>query len=109
MKRPFHKPFSFIMSNNKHRYQPSVAVSGNLEGKIQSVDDVLSSHEKEIYPSSSLDENNIEFEFQTDLNCYVDLRQSFLALKLQFDRGRGFNHDKSKENRRAEGRVCCFH
>ena len=69
------------MSNNNFRYQPFVAVSGNLVGKVPIVDDVLSSHEQEIYPTTSLDENCIEFDFQTDRNYYVDLRQSFLALE----------------------------
>ena len=60
------------------RYQPFLAVSVNLGGKIPVVDDVLSSHEKEIYPSTSLNENCIEFEFQTDRSFYVDLRQTCL-------------------------------
>ena len=78
------------MSNNNFRYQPFVALSGNLGGKVPIVDDVLSSHEQEIYQTTSLDENCIEFEFQTDRNYYVDLRQSFLALKLNFVKGRGY-------------------
>ena len=71
------------------RYQPFLAVSGNLGGKVQVVDDVLSSHEQEIYPTTSLDENCIEFEFQTDRYYYVDLRLTYLALKLKLVRGRG--------------------
>ena len=63
--------------SNIFRYPPFVAVSGNLGGKVQIVDDVLSSHEQEVSPTTSLDENFIEFEFQTDRNYYVDLRQSF--------------------------------
>ena len=77
MKRRFYKHFSLIMSNNNFRYQSFVAVSGNLGGNIPIVDDRLSSHEQEIYANTSLDENCIEFEFQTDRNCYVDLRQFF--------------------------------
>ena len=65
------------MSNNNSRYQPFVAVSGNLGGKVPIVDDPLSSHEQEIYPTTSLDENCLEFEIQTDHNNYVDLRQFF--------------------------------
>ena len=65
------------MSNNNFRYQPLVAVSGNLGEKVPIVDDVPSSHEDEIYPATSLDKNCIEFEFQTDRNYYVDLRQLF--------------------------------
>ena len=48
------------MSSN-FRYQPFVAVSGNIEGMVPVVDDVLSSHKQEIYPTTSLDENCIEF------------------------------------------------
>ena len=66
------------MSNN-FRYQPFVAVSGNVGGKVTIVDDVPSSHEQKIYPTTLLDESCIEFEFQTDRNFDVDLRQSFLA------------------------------
>ena len=85
------------MSNNNFRYQPFVAVSGNLGGKVPIVDDVLSSHEQEIYPSTSLDENCIEFEFQTDRNYYVDL---FLALKLKFVKGRGYDTYESIEKKK---------
>ena len=88
------------MSNNNFRYQPFVAVSGNLGGKVPIVDDVLSSLEQEIYPTTSLDENCIEFEFQTDRNYYVDLRQSFLALKLKFVKGRGYDTYESKEKKK---------
>ena len=70
---------------------------GNLGGKVPTVDDVLSSHEQEIYPTTSLDEKCIEFEFQTDRNYYVDLRESFLALKLKFFERRGYDTYESKE------------
>ena len=88
------------MSNNNFRNQPFVAVSGNLGGKIPIVDDVLSSYEQEIYPTTSLDENCIEFEFQTDRYFYVDLRQSFLALKLKFVKGRGYDTYESQEKKK---------
>ena len=61
------------------------------------VDDVLFSHEHEIYPTKSIDENCIELEFQWDRNYYVDLRQSFLALKLKFVKRRGYDTYESKE------------
>ena len=88
------------MSNNNFRYQPFVAVSGTLGGKVPNVDEVLSSHEQEIYPNTSLDENCMEFEFQTDRSYYVDLRQSFLALKLKFVKGRGYDTYDSKEKKK---------
>ena len=84
------------MSSN-FRYQLFVAVSGNLGGKVPVVDDILSSYEQEIYPTTSFDENCIEFEFQTDRNYYVDLRQTYLTLKLKLVRGRGYETYNSKE------------
>ena len=88
------------MSNNNFRYQRFVAVCGNLGGKVPIVDDVLSSHEKEIYPTTSPDETCIELEFQTDRNYYVDLRQTFLTLKLKFVKGRCYDTYESKEKKR---------
>ena len=84
------------MSSN-FRYQPFVAVSGNLGWKFPVVDDVLSSHEQEIYPTTSLDENYILFEFQTDRNYYVDLGRTNLALKLKVVKGRGYETYSSKK------------
>ena len=88
------------MSNNNFWYQPFVAVSGNLGRKVPIVDYVFSSLEQKNYPTTSLDENCIEFEFQTDRNYYVDLRQSFLALKLKFVKGRGYDTYESKEKKK---------
>ena len=87
------------MSNN-FQYQHFVAVSGNLGGKVPVVDFVLSSQEQENYRTTSFDENCIEFESQTDRNYYVDLRQSFLALKLKFVKGRGYDTYESKEKKK---------
>ena len=95
-KRHFYKHFSIIMSSNL-RYRPFLAVSGNLGGKVPVVDDVLSSHEQEIYPTTSIVENCTEFEFQTDRNFYVDLRQTYLALKLKLVRGCGYEIYNTKE------------
>ena len=80
-----------MTSQNNLRYQPYVAVTGNLGGKVPVVDDVLSSHEQQIYLTTSLDENSIEFEFETDRNYYVDLRHSYLALKVELVKGRSYD------------------
>ena len=56
---------------------------------------------KKTYPTTSLDEYCIEFEFQTCRNYYVDLRQSFLALKLKFVKGRGYDTYESKEKKKG--------
>ena len=84
------------MSSN-FRLQPFVAVSGNLGGKVPVVDDVLSSHEQEIYATTSINANCIEFEIQTDRTNYVDLRQTCLALKLKLVRGRRYETYNGKE------------
>ena len=65
--------------------------------KVPVVDDMLFFHEQEIYPTTSLDENSIEFDFQTDRNVYVDLRQTYLALKIEVIKGRGFDTYKTTE------------
>ena len=90
--------------SSSFRYQPFVVVSGNLGGKVPVVDDVLSSYEQELYLTTSLDENCIEFEFQTDRNYYVDLRQTFLALKLKLVRGRGYETYNTKEVKETQKR-----
>ena len=84
------------MSNN-FWYEPFVTVSGNLGGKVPVVDDVLSSHEQEIYPTTSLEGKCIAFEFQPARNYYVDFRQTYLALKLKLFRGRGYETHNTKE------------
>ena len=79
------------------RYQSFVSVSGKLGGKVPIVDDALTSHEEENYPTNSINENCFEFVFQTDRNDYVDLRQTYLALKLKFVKGRSCETYNTKE------------
>ena len=81
-----------------------MAVSRNLGGKVPVVDDVLSSHEREVCPTVSLDGNSIEFEFQTDWNYYVNLRQTYLALKLKLVKGRGYESYNTKEVKKGTQR-----
>ena len=76
--------------------------------KVPLVDDVLSSHEQKIYRTTSLDENSIEFDFQTDRKVYVDLRQTFLALKIIRVKGRGFDTYKTAEKRKKHKEDSVF-
>ncbi len=82
------------------RYQHFLAVPGNRGVKVPVVDDVLSSHEQEIYATTSLDENSIEFGFQTDRNVYMDLRQTYLALKIKLVKVHGFDTYKTTEKKK---------
>ena len=72
------------------------------------MDDVFSSHEQEIYPTTSLAENSIEFEFQTDRNVYVDLRQTYLAMKNKLGKGRGFDTYKTTEKKKEQKEDTVF-
>ena len=85
---------------NIFRYQTFVTVSGNPGVKVPVVDKVLSSHEQEIYPTTSLDEISIEFDFETDRNVYVGLRQTYLALKIKLVKGRRFHSYKTTEKKK---------
>ena len=52
-----------------------------------------------------MDENSIEFEFQTDRNIYTDLRQAYLSLVPKLVKHRGFDSYKEeakKEHNEAE-------
>ena len=40
---------------------------------------------------------NAEFEFQTDWNLYINLRQSYLALQLKFVKSRGYETYNSND------------
>ena len=93
---------------NNSRYQLFVAVSGNPVVKFPDVNDVLSSDEQENYPTTSLDENRIEFEFLTDRNVYVDLRQTYLALKIKLVEGRGFDTYKTTEKKKEHKEDTVF-
>ena len=82
-----------------------MAVSGSVGNKVLVLDDVLSSYEQQIYPTTSLVENTIEFEFQIDRNNYTDLRHAYLSLALKLVKHRGFDSYKKavkKEHNEAE-------
>ena len=57
--------------------------------------------EPKIYPTTSLDENCIEFESQRDRNCYFNLRQTYLVLKLKFVKGHGYETYKTKKLKKS--------
>ena len=97
-----------MTDQNNFRYQPFDAVSGNPGGKVPVADNVLSSHEKELYPTTSPDGNSNGFEFQTDRNVYVHLRQTYLALKIKLVKGRGFDTYKTTEKKKEHKEDTVF-
>ena len=60
----------------------------------------LLTNKKCIPSTTALDENSIEFDFQTDRNVYVDLRQTYLALKVKLVKRRGFDTHKTREKKK---------
>ena len=58
---------------------------------------IISSYTQEVFPSFSLDESSIEFEFETDRNLYLDMRDIHLSLKLQLFKGRLFDAFKKEK------------
>ena len=94
------------MTDQKNfRYQHYVAVSGSPGGKVPVVHVMLSSHEQEMYASTSLHESSIEFEFQTGRKGYVDLRRTYLAIKTNLVKRRGFDNYKTTEKKHKRDRF----
>ena len=90
------------------RYRGFVAVSGNPGMKVPVMDNVLSSHEQEMYPTTSLDENSIEFEFQTGRSNYVDSQQTYLALIIRIVKGGGFDTYKTTKKKKEQKKDTIF-
>ena len=86
------------------RYQQFVTIFWNPGGKLPIVANVLFSHKQVTYHPNSFDENCKQFQFQTDKNYYVDLRQTYLALKLKLVKGWSFEAYNTREgNKLHEG------
>ena len=56
--------------------------------KVPVLERIYSSYTQEVFPSFSLDESSNVFEFETDHNLYLDMRDTNLSLYLQLFKGR---------------------
>ena len=56
--------------------------------KIRVLEIFISSYTQEVVSSTSLDESNIEFKFDTDRNLYLNMRDTHISLKLHLFKGR---------------------
>ena len=65
--------------------------------KIPVLESIESSHIQEVYPSTSLDESSIDFEFETDRSIYLDMRDIHLQIKVGLQKGRLFEDFMKKE------------
>ena len=65
--------------------------------KIPVLEAIESSHVQEVYPSTSLDESSIEFEFGTNRSIYLDMRDIHLQIKVGLQKGRLFDDFMKKD------------
>ena len=65
--------------------------------KFPVLEPIDSSHVQEVYPSTSLDESSIEFEFETDRSIYLDMRDIHLQIKVGLQKGRLFDDFMKKD------------
>ena len=72
--------------------------------KVPVLEAIISSYIQEVFPSTSLAESSIEFEFETDCNLYLDMRDTHLSLKLQLFKGRLFEAFKKKKQNIKQNR-----
>ena len=64
----------------------------------------MSSYTQEVFCSISLDKSSVEFEFGTDRNLYLNMRDTHLSLKLHLFKERLFGAFK-KEKSRTKNKV----
>ena len=57
---------------------------------------VNSSYIQEVFPSTSLDESSIEFDFEMDRSLHLDMRDTHPTLKLQLFKGRFYDAFKKE-------------
>ena len=95
------------MSVNQSNFWYGAFPNSSLEifDKVPVLETIISSYKQEVFTSTSLDEGSIEFEFETDRNLYLDLRDTHLSLKLQLFKGRlfdAFKKEKAEHKAKSE-------
>ena len=66
---------------------------------------MISSYSQDFFPTISLDESSIEFQFETDLKLYSNMRDTHLSLRLQLSKGRvfgAFKIEKAEHKKKSE-------
>ena len=78
------------MSVNQSHFWYGVFTNSSLEifDKVPVLETIMSSYTQKVFPINSVDESSIEFEFETDRNIYLDMRDTYLSLKLQLFKGK---------------------
>ena len=81
------------MSINQNHFWYGAFTKFSLEifDKVPVLETSLLSYTQEVFPSNSLDESSIEYEFETDRNLYLDMCDTHLSVKLHLFKGRLFD------------------
>ena len=87
-----------IKHRSRFRYGAFTSISLEVFDEVPGLETKISSYTQEVFPSTSLDKSSIEFEFETDHNLNLDIRNTHLSLKLQLFKGRLFDAFKKKQN-----------
>ena len=95
------------MSVNQSHFRYEAFTNSSLEifDKIPILETIMSSYTQKVFPSTSLDESSIEFEFETDRNLYLDMRDNYHSSKLQLFKGRlfdAFKKEKAEHKAKSE-------
>ena len=86
-------------------YGAFINSSWEIFDKVPVSETIISSYTQELFPNTSLDESSIEFEFETNRNLYLDMRDTHLSLKLQLFKGRlfgAFKKEKAENKAKSE-------
>ena len=73
------------MSVNQSHFRYRVFTNSSLEifYEVPVLETIMSSYTQKVFPSFSLDESSIEFEFETFRNLFLDMHDTHLSLGLQ--------------------------
>ena len=88
--------------NQRSHFWYGAFTNSSLEifDEVPVVETVISPYTQEVFHSTSLDESSIKFEFETDRNLYLNMRDTHLISKLQLFKGRLFDAFKKKNGGR---------
>ena len=94
-----------VNQRSHFRYRVFTSSSLDIFDKVPVLETIISSYVQKVFPSTSLDESSFEFEFETDNNFYLDMRDTHLSLKLQLFKGRlfeAFKKEKAEHKAKTE-------
>ena len=90
-----------INQNSHFRYGTFTSSSLENSDKVPVLATIISSYSQEVFPSNSMDESSIEFEFETDRNLYLDMRDTRCKGCWNKNSSKTVGGGKKKPNRRT--------